>query len=74
MPRKKTGEFTAVDENGNRYTIIKYTDSETVRTFGASSNVRGLDEYRLQKTGEPVNKISDTEFFAVISQITLRSE
>lgn len=71
MGKRKTGEFIAVDASGNRYTIIKYTDVETSRTFGASEAVTGLDEYRLA-TGEPVNRISDGEFFAVISEITLR--
>jgi hypothetical protein len=71
MGKRKTGEIIAVDPSGNRYTIIKYTDIETVRTYGASETVTGLDEYRLA-TGEPVNRISDDEFFAVISEITLR--
>ena len=47
------------------------TGLQTVRTFGVSETVTGLDEYRLT-TGEPVNRISDEEFFAVISEITLR--
>jgi len=71
MSKRKTGEIIAVDASGNRYTIIKYTDVETERTFGASETVVGLDEYRLA-TGEPVNQVSDEEFFAVISEVTLR--
>jgi hypothetical protein len=68
---RKTGEIAAVDDKGNRYTIIKYTNFELVRGFGSSETVTGLDEYRL-KTGEYVNRISDSEFVVVISEITLR--
>ena len=71
MGKRKTEEIIAIDVSGNRYKIIKYTDFETVLTFGASETVTGLDEYRLAD-GEPVNRISDEEFFAVISGITLR--
>jgi hypothetical protein len=28
IARRKTGEFSAVDENGKRFKIIKYTDFE----------------------------------------------
>ena len=63
----------AVEEKGNRCKIIKYTDFETVHTFGASEEVRGLDEYCLV-TGEAVNQVSDTEFVVVISNIKLRAE
>ena len=67
MVTKKTGEFTALDENGKRYRIIKYTDFENAPTYGANETVQGNDEYRLPN-GEPVHKISDTEFFAVVSE------
>lgn len=68
---RKTGEIIAVDGSGKRYTIIKFTDFESVQTFGKSERVTGLDEYRLAN-GEPVNRISEKEFFAVISEVTLR--
>lgn len=71
MGKRKAGEIIAVDGSGKHYTIIKYTDVDTVRTFGASETLTGLDEYRLAD-GEPVNRISDKEFFAVISEVTLR--
>lgn len=73
MVTRKTGEFTAVDENGKRYRIIKYTDFENASTYGANEIVQGNDEYRLPN-GEPVNKISDTDFFAVISEVNLKPE
>lgn len=73
MASRKTGEINAVDENGNRHKIIKYTDFETVDTFGASEEVEGLNEYRLA-SGEVVNKISDTEFVVVASDLKLKPE
>jgi hypothetical protein len=73
MASRKTGEIMAVDEKGKRHKIIKYTDFETVDTFGASEEVAGNDEYRLA-TGEAVNKVSDTEFVVVASNIKLKPE
>ena len=73
MISRKTGEIKAVDEKGNRYKIIKYTDFETSTTFGESQEVTGFDEYRLA-TGEAVNKISDTEFVIVASDTKLTAE
>jgi hypothetical protein len=72
MASRKTGEIMAVDAKGNRHKIIKYTDFETVDTFGASEEVAGNDEYRLA-TGEAVNKVSDTEFLVVASNVTLKT-
>jgi len=74
MALRKTGEIVAVDEKGNRHKIIKYTDFETVDTFGASEEVAGLDEYRLATSDEPVNKVSDDEFIVVASNIKLKPE
>ena len=74
MARRKTGEIVAVDGKGNRHKIIKYTDFETVDTFGASEEVQGNDGYELAATGEPVNKVSDTEFTIVASNVTLKPE
>jgi hypothetical protein len=68
---RKTGEIMAIDAQGNRHKILKYTDFETVDTFGASEEVAGYDEYRLV-TGEAVNKISDDEFFVVVSNVALK--
>ena len=73
MASRKTGEIMAVDAKGNHHKIIKYTDFETVDTFGASEEVEGLNEYRLA-TGEVVNKISDTEFVVVASDLNLKPE
>jgi hypothetical protein len=72
MASRKTGEIMAVDAKGNRHKIIKYTDFETITTFGASEEVAGNDEYRLA-TGEAVNKVSDTEFLVVASNVTLKT-
>ena len=74
MALRKTGEIIAVDEKGNRHKIIKYTDFETVDTFGASEEVEGLSEYRLATTEEPVNKVSDDEFVVVASDLKLKPE
>lgn len=74
MVARKTGEFIAVDENGKRYKIIKYTDFENADVFQiGSQQVQGNDEFHLT-TGEPVNKISETEFVTVVSEIKLKAE
>lgn len=68
---RKTGEFKAVDDKGNPYTIIKYTEFHDVSTAGSPGDeLQGLDIYELP-SGEHVNKISDTEFFAILNEITL---
>jgi hypothetical protein len=74
MALRKTGEIMAVDEKGNRHKIIKYTDFEKVDTFGASEEVQGLNEYHLAATNEAVNKVSDSEFVVVASNLKLRPE
>lgn len=73
MASRKTGEIMSIDAKGNRHKIIKYTDFETVDTFGASEEVAGNDEYRLA-TGEAVNKVSDDEFIVVASNLKLKPE
>ena len=61
-----------VDEKGNRHKISNIL-TLTVDTFGASEEVAGNDEYRLATSGEAVNKVSDTEFLVVASNVTLKT-
>ncbi len=74
MATRKTGEFIAVDENGKRYKVIKYTDFESAPVYQTGEQeVQGNDSYRLA-TGEHVMKISDTEFVTVVSEMKLTPE
>jgi hypothetical protein len=74
MALRKTGEIKAVDEQGNRHKIIKYTEFVTSSGFQSDDEqLQGDDLYRLA-TGETLNKISDTEFEIVVSGIKLRPE
>ena len=67
----KTDQFAAVDEDDNRYIILEYTEFAVVRVPGGSQEIPGLKGYQLGH-GEPVNKLSETEFEAVESGTKLR--
>jgi len=72
MPTRKTGEFIVIDESGKRYKVIKYTEFVNTAGFqGGNETVQGDDFYRLA-TGEYLNKISETEFVTVVSEMKLK--
>ena len=69
---ERTGQFTAIDEQGRTYQIIEYTKFHDTSTYGNPDNwMEGLKEYRLNDDSH-VNKNSETEFEVVASGIKLR--
>lgn len=74
MALKKTGEFFAVDGNGKRHKVIKYTEFIDSAGFQiGNEEVQGNDAYSLA-TGEILNKISDTEYQIAKSGVKLKPE
>lgn len=75
MTKKKTEptkEIVAVDELGQKYQIIEFTEYHDVSTFTTPGIwEEGLKEFRLSD-GSPVNKLSDTDFEIVASGVQLR--
>jgi hypothetical protein len=66
-----TGKISAVDADGNRYTIIKYTEFyEQREVIGGVKWLPGHDTYKLQNGGT-VEKISDGEFRVLASDLKL---
>jgi hypothetical protein len=71
--KKVTKKIMARDANGNRYVLLEITTFipfENSRTGGANAQDAGPSEF-FTETGEPVNKLSDTQFRTVISKIEL---
>jgi len=68
---ERTGTINAVDADGNRYTIIKETEFYIQRKLdGTIEKFEGQNRYRLS-SGEHVNKISDSEYYAIAADVQL---
>jgi hypothetical protein len=61
---RRTGKIHAVDDAGNLYVIIVYTESSTFTPSGGKLPIAVPDGSKIYKleTGEPVRRLSDTEF------------
>jgi hypothetical protein len=69
--KELTGEFSAFDETGNRYSIYEYTEIIEAPVFGNPHDWEpGLKEYCLND-GSPVNRLSDREFQIVGTRLKI---
>jgi hypothetical protein len=61
--RRVTGSFQAVDESGNEYHVVEYTDFRHTTTaeitYGDEDG--GVKEYELAN-GAPLKRVSETHF------------
>lgn len=66
--------FHTLSQSQEPVTVEQYTTYFEAATMGNPSNIAvGQTRYQLD-TGEPVQRVSDTEFRAPISKLELRSE
>lgn len=65
---RRAGQFTAVSDNGQRYSINVYQQFEVVHELGKRSptNIPTLQRFELDD-GSPVNMIDDTTFEIVMT-------
>jgi len=68
---ERTGTLNAIDADGNRYMIVKYTEFYLERKLdGTLEKFEGQNMYQLL-SGETVHKISDSEYYAIVSNVQL---
>ena len=68
---KKIEEFVAFDDNNSKYRVIHYKSIINAGTLDdPDATILGLSEYRL-RSGESINRISDTEFELLRPQIRI---
>ena len=71
---RKMDEFTAIDEHGNRFTVVEFQEFIENKTLtGLNPPVKGLKELRLDD-GRHVNFISEGVYKIVESNTIIRRE
>lgn len=73
--KKRTGTFTATDENGRKHTVEVYTEFITAESTEGSEVLEGRKELRLTD-GTPVNVLGNRQYEALspLGKLKLRSE
>jgi len=59
--RRVTGTFQAVDDEGNEYHVVEYTDFRHTSTAEIIYGDEGIKEYELTN-GARINRTSQTQF------------
>jgi len=72
--KRKTGQFTARDENGRRYTIVIFTDSIKAGTFeNPKMETEGMKELKTYE-GMAVNRLEKGKYQIVQTGVIIQSD
>ena len=71
--RRVTGSFSAVDDEGNHYTVTEYTkfDHTTTLETAEGEESHGIKEYEIG-AGSPVRRINELEFEILVNGTRIR--